>query len=91
MKTTSWIHKRYTYTIQSNYLTRTTLSFHQTKLAKKTQQINVFNTLHSSVLDLKSVIALSSKGGVKFLVTSFNTTPPQEYIQMIGHELQRGS
>ena len=24
------------------------------------------------------------------LVTSFNTTPPQEYIQMIGHELQQG-
>jgi len=24
-------------------------------------------------------------------VTSFNTTPPQEYIQMIGHELQRGN
>ena len=33
------------------------------KTVRKKQQINVFNTLHSSVSDLKSVIALSSRGG----------------------------
>ena len=27
--------------------------------------------------------------GSSFFVTSFNTTPPQEYFQMIGHELQQ--
>ena len=35
--------------------------------------------------------ALDNIQRIKYLVTSFNTTPPQEYIQMIGHELQRGS
>ena len=50
---------RYTYTVQSNYHTRSTLSLLQTELAEKKQQINVFNTLHSLVSDLKSVIGLS--------------------------------
>ena len=36
-------------------------------------------------------VALDNIQRIKFLVTSFNTTPPQEYIQMIGHELQRGN
>ena len=37
---------------------------HQAKLAEKKQQINVLNTLHPSVSDLKSVIAMSSRGGI---------------------------
>ena len=38
---------------------RTPLSLHQTKHSRKKYQINVFNTPHSSVSDLKIVIALS--------------------------------
>ena len=49
-KTLDFLDTLKVYTIQSNYHTRTTLSLHQTKHAEK-KQINVFNTLHSKVLD----------------------------------------
>ena len=46
--------------IQSNYLTINSLSLIQTKLAeKKTANYLFYYALHSSVSDLKSVIALS--------------------------------
>ena len=47
--------------IQSNYLANTTLSLLQTKLAGKNSEL-IFFPLHFSVLDLKSVIDLSSRG-----------------------------
>ena len=47
--------------IQFNYLA-SIVSLLQTKLAKKKQQTNFFYALHSSVSDLRSVIALSSRG-----------------------------
>ena len=46
----------------------TTLSLLQTKLAEKKTANYLFYVLHSSVSDLKSVIALSSRGG--------GTSPP---------------
>ena len=45
--------------IQSNYLTRTTLSLLQTKRAEKNSKL-IFYVLHSLVSDFKSVIAMSS-------------------------------
>ena len=47
--------------IQSNYLTDTTLSLLQTELAETNIKL-IFYALHSSVSDLKSVIALNSRG-----------------------------
>ena len=49
------------YTVQLPYIG---LLYPANKTSRKKQQINVFNTLHSSVSDLKSVIALSSRGGL---------------------------
>jgi len=48
--------------IQSNYLASTTLSRLQTKLAEKKAN-KFFYVLHFSVSDLKSVLAVSSRGG----------------------------
>ena len=53
-KTLDFLDTLKVYTIQSNYHTRTTLSLHQTKLAEKKQQINVFNTLKFQILNCDS-------------------------------------
>ena len=52
---------KHTYTLQSNYLAYYLIST-SNKTTRKRQQ-TIFYALHSSVSDLKSVIALSSRGG----------------------------